>query len=227
MIPTIIYLLTMRYYRRYPEKAAGLQLQFKRVSRTIGLIFVCLAISLFSDSQNKKMEYQIKRNGDVVGNLQFTQQSSGNRTTLKLESEVKTWFIFTFNAKANEEAVYDNGIMTSSSIYRKLNGNVKADKKTKADGNSYTIFKGSKTETLSNYPILYSMLSIYTVEPVNISKVYSDNFQQFLNIQKIKAQHYKIKFPDGNYSEYYYDGGICSRVEVYHSLYSASIERIK
>lgn len=227
MISTILFLISRRYYRHYPEKAAALQSQVKMVSRIFGLIIVCLAISVFSRSQVKKLEYQIKRNGDVVGNIQFSQLTTGSRTTMKLESEVKTRFIFLFTAKADEEAVFDNGIMTWSSIYRKLNSNVKADKKTKAKGNSYTIFKGSKTETLNNYPILYNMLSIYTVEPANISKVYSDNFQQFLDIQKINAQHYKIKFPDGNYNEYYYDGGICSRVEVHHSLYNASIERTK
>ena len=224
MIPTIIFLIARYYYRHDAEKIAHLQIMSKRISRIIGMIIVFLTISVFSNSQDKKLEYQIKRNGDVVGNIHFSQISSGPRTTMKLESEVKTRFIFTFTAKAQEETIYDNGIMTWSSIYRKLNGNVKADKKTKVDGNSYTIFKGGKTEKLGNYPIRYNMLSIYVLEPINISKVYSDNFQQFLDIQKIKAQHYKIKFPDGNYSEYYYDGGICSKVEVHHSLYSASIE---
>jgi hypothetical protein len=48
-----------------------------------------------------------------------------------MESEVNTRFIFNFKAKAKEEVIYDNGIMTWSSIFRKLNGNVKVDKKTK------------------------------------------------------------------------------------------------
>jgi hypothetical protein len=159
-----------------------------------------------------------------VGNIRFKQNISGSRTTLLLESEVKTRFIFTFTARAKEETIYDNGIMTWSSIYRKLNGNVKADKKTKANGNSYTVYKGSKTETLNNYPIHYNMLSIYVLEPLNISKVYSDNFQQQVDILKLAEHHYKIKFPDGNYNEYFYSNGICIKVQVHHSLYSATIE---
>ena len=143
---------------------------------------------------------------------------------LTLESEINTRFIFNFKAKAKEEAIYDDSVMTWSSIYRKLNGNVKVDKKTKATGNTYTVYKGSKTETLNNYPIRYNMLSIYVTEPVNISKVYSDNFQQQIDILKIADHHYKIKFPDGNYSEYFYTNGVCSKVEVHHSLYRATIE---
>lgn len=189
---------------------------------------VCLLLLTFAtinvSGQEKRLAYDIKRNGDVVGNIHFIQGVSGNRTVLTMESEVNTRFIFNFKAKAKEEVIYDNGIMTWSSIFRKLNGTVKVDKKTKANGNAYTVYKGSKTETLNNYPIRYNMLSVYINEPVNITKVYSDNFQQQIDIQKIADHHYKIKFPDGNYNEYFYTNGICSKIKVHHSMYSATIE---
>lgn len=188
------------------------------------ILIALLSIAISSEAQQNKLEYSIKRNGNEVGSIHFTQGISGNRTVLTMESEVNTRFIFNFKAKAKEEAIYDDGIMTWSSIYRKLNGNVKVDKKTKADGNAYTVYKGSKTETIGNYPIRYNMLSVYISEPVNISHVYSDNFQQQIAIQKIADHHYKIKFPDGNYSEYFYTNGICSKVEIHHSLYRATIE---
>jgi hypothetical protein len=188
------------------------------------LFTVLSSFILNTTGQEKKLEYHIKRNGDIVGNIQVKQTTSGNRTILSMESEVSTRFIFQFTAKAKEETIYDNGIMTWSSIYRKMNGNVKADKKTKANGGSYTIFNGNKTETLNNYPIRYNMLSIYSTEPVNISKVYSDNFQRVLDIQKLNSNHYKIKFPDGNYNEYYYEHGDCAKVEIHHRLYQATIE---
>lgn len=187
-------------------------------------LIVLLTVAISLNSQEKKLEYNIRRNGDIVGNIHFIQRVAGNRTVLTMESEVNTRFIFSFKAKAKEEAIYDNGIMTWSSIFRKLNGNVKADKKTKAVGNAYTIYKGNKTEIVKNYPIRYNMLSVYLTEPTEVSKVYSDNFQQQIDIQKIAAHHYKIKFPDGNYNEYYYTNGICSKVEIHHRVYRATIE---
>ncbi|HWN87716.1 MAG TPA: DUF6134 family protein [Chitinophagaceae bacterium] len=190
----------------------------------LSLLIVLLSTMISINAQQKKLEYSIKRNGDVVGNIHFIQGIVGNRIVLTMESEVNTRFIFNFKAKAKEEVIYDNGIMTWSSIFRKLNGNVKVDKKTKATGNAYTVYKGSKTETLNNYPIRYNMLSVYINEPVNITKVYSDNFQQQIDIQKIADHHYKIKFPDGNYNEYFYINGVCSKIEIHHSMYSATIE---
>jgi len=190
----------------------------------LSLLIVLLSTMISINAQQKKLDYSIKRNGDVVGNIHFIQGIVGNRIVLTMESEVNTRFIFNFKAKAKEEVIYDNGIMTWSSIFRKLNGNVKVDKKTKATGNAYTVNKGSKTETLNNYPIRYNMLSVYINEPVNITKVYSDNFQQQIDIQKIADHHYKIKFPDGNYNEYFYINGVCSKIEIHHSMYSATIE---
>lgn len=188
------------------------------------LLVVLLGIMISINAQEKKLEYNIKRNGDVVGNVHFIQGVAGNRTVLTMESEVNTRFIFNFKTNAKEEVIYDNGIMTWSSIVRKQNDNVKIDKKTKASGNSYIVYKGSKTERLNNYPIRYNMLSIYISEPVNISKVYSDYFQQQIDIQKIADHRYKIKFPDGNYNEYFYTNGVCSKIEVHNSLYSATVE---
>lgn len=193
-------------------------------ANNLSLLVVLLGTMISTNAQEKILEYNIKRDGDVVGNIHFIQGIAGNRTTLTMESEVNTRFIFNFKAMAKEEVIYDNGIMTWSSIFRKLNGNVKIDKKTKAIGNAYTVFKGSKKETLNNYPIRYNMLSVYIIEPVNITKVYSDNFQLQINIQKIADHHYKIKFPDGNYNEYFYINGVCSKIEIHHSFYSATIE---
>ena len=193
-------------------------------ANNLSLLVVLLGTMISINAQEKRLEYNIKRNGDVVGNIHFIQGIAGNRTVLTMESEVNTRFIFNFKARAKEEVIYDNGIMTWSSIFRKLNGTVKIDKKTKANGSAYTVYKGSKKETLNNYPIRYNMLSVYIIEPLNITKVYSDNFQQQIDIQRIADHHYKIKFPDGNYNEYFYTNGVCSKIEIHHSMYSATIE---
>ena len=223
MITTILYLMMRRYKRNHPEKAEVFQSFINKCSRCIFLILICLVMGIGTFSQDKTLVYAIKRNGSEVGKVQFTQNTIGTRTTLKMESEVRTRFIFLFTAKAKEEAIYDSGIMTWSSIYRKMNGSVKADKKIKATGNIYTIYNEDKTEKLNNYPIRYNMLSLYTNEPVNFSTVFSDNFQQ-LTIQTINPHHYKIKFPDGNSNEYFYTNGMCTKVKISHSLYSATIE---
>jgi hypothetical protein len=224
MIPTIIYLLLRRYRRTNPEKAKRLMTILQKASRLLFLFILLLLISLFAFPQHTKLEYSIKRKDSEIGTMTFSQHLSGNKTVLKIESEIKTRFIFIITAKALEETVYENGIMIWSTIYQKMNGNERVNKKTKLNGKNYVVTKGQESETISNYPICFNMLCLYIKEPLNIAKIYSDNFQRFLDIQKLGDHHYKIIFPDDNYNEYYYSNGLCAKVEVHHRLFRSSFE---
>ena len=228
MIPVLIIWLIKHYRENNKGKMAvvapKIAKKYLPFVAAILLLVILLIFSTNSYSQNKKFNYQIIRNGDKVGSLLFSETSTGDLDYLKMESDVKTRLIFTFTAHASEEAVYNNGILLRSSIYRRLNGTEKANKQHEATGNrQYLIRTGKTSEFTKTYPITYNMLSLYSKEPENISKVYSDNFQTFLAIEKAASHKYKITLPDGNYNYYYYKNGILNLVEVHHSFYSANI----
>ena len=186
----------------------------------IALMLVCY-IAL---PQTTQLKYNVKRKGNQVGSISFSQQNSGNKKVLRIDSEIKARILFLFTAIGQEESVYENGVMVWSSVYQRLNGNERMNKKTMLKGRNYVVTKGKYSDTIGNYPISYNMICLYASEPVHVPKVYSDNFQRFLDIQTIGDHHYKIVFPEGNYNEYYYSNGLCTRVEVYHRLYRSSFE---
>ena len=193
--------------------------------RITGILFLTIILmqSLQCHSQARSLSYEILRNGNKVGTLNFTQSVISGMNYLQLESDVKTRFIFTFTAHSKEEAIYSNGILLRSSIFRQMNGREKANKQHQVLNNQYVIHVGKNSAITQNYPITYNMLSLYTIEPININKVYSDNFETFIAIQKVEMHKYRISLPDGNYNYYYYKDGILNMVEVHHSLYSATI----
>jgi len=224
MIPVIIIWLIRRYREKNKRRNVPiLPKNSKKYLCSVSVVLFLILLSVKSHSQNKALTYQIVRNGNMVGTLRFSETSTGDMDHLKMESDVKTRFVFTFTAHSNEEAVYHNGVLLHSSIYRKLNGTEKANKQHQAGNQQYIIHAGERTEITKNYPITYNMLSLYSKEPENISQVYSDNFQRFLAIQKTDQHRYKITLPDGNYNYYYYKNGVLNLVEVHHSLYSANI----
>ena len=226
MIPTIIYLLLRRYKRSHPAKAEQITAMLRKTSKFIFVFIILIFACYFAFSQTTRLQYNIKRKGVNVGIISFYRQHAGARQVFRIESEVKTRILFLFTASGKEESVFENGVLTSSSVYQKLNGNEKLNKKTTLSGRSYIVHGGKHTETLINYPISYNMTCLYAMEPVAVAKVYSDKFQQFLAVQTVKDHHYRIKFPDGNYNEYYYENGLCKRVEVHHNLYRSSFELI-
>jgi len=227
MIPAIIVWLIRQYWlNRHNQAGVGISAATltNKVWRIAAIVLlILLLVSLTGQAQTRSLNYKILRNGNKVGALHFTESISGNTNYLQLESEVKTRFIFSFTAEAKEKAAYSNGILTSSSIYRKLNGSEKANKQHRIENNRYVIQVGKNAALSKIYPITYSMLSLYTKEPLNIPSVYSDNFETSLEIQKAGAHKYRINFPDGNYNYYAYRDGILNEIEIHHRLYSASI----
>jgi hypothetical protein len=227
MIPAFI-LWLLRRYLRASNKPSAVRLFLKKLKKQIFRVATVLLLTIFifsscGHSQKRSLNYKILRNGTRVGTLRFTESTSGNISYLQMESDVKTRFIISFTAHAEEQAVYSNGILQRSSIYRKLNGSEKANKQHSAENNRYIIRAGQTAEVSKIYPITYNMLSLYSKEPVNIGVVYSDNFETPLRIEKTAMHTYKIKFPDNNYNYYSYQDGVLNEIEIHHSFYSANI----
>ena len=157
MIPVFIFWL-IKHYREKNKNATATAVPKKTkkylpLLAAILLLFILLIFSTNSYSQNKTLNYQIIRNGSKVGTLLFSETSTGDLDHLKMESDVKTRFIFTFTAHASEEAVYNNGILLRSSIYRRLNDSEKANKQHQVTGNRQYLIRTGEDQS-SQKPIL-------------------------------------------------------------------------
>lgn len=229
MLPVLVLWIINKY------KKAGSRKQFLRnilaaihssLFKIAGVILFILLI-LFAVSaigQTRELNYMIMKGTDIVGGIHFTETNNSGVKQLAMESQVNGKILFIrYSGSAREEAVYQNGILYHSSIFRKLNGREKANKQHQAVNHEYLIRSGATTETSPIYPITFNMLSLYSTEPVNIDKVYSDNFQRFLEIKKLDEHKYKISLPDGNTNYYYYQNGLLVLVEAHSTWYSVMI----
>jgi hypothetical protein len=224
MIPTLILILMRRYQRNYPQQFLILKAKLFYTARIVLLMVIVFLLALMTEGQEKHLKYSIKRNGSTIGSMYVKEIKDGKTIRLKLESNIKTGFIFTFSAKGIEEAKYDNGVLVYSSVYQKLNGNEKMNKQIRYANNSYVVSNKGREEKLYNIKISYNLVCIYNSEPVNASLIFSDKYQKFLPIQKIEDHHYRIRFPDGSANEYWFQNGVCKKIEIDHTFYSAVME---
>ncbi|MFN2440460.1 MAG: DUF6134 family protein [Chitinophagaceae bacterium] len=225
MISSLIFLMIRRFRRLHPLKFQLFVSKAIFVAKILLLILISCTIVMAARAQEKNLAYTVIRNGNEIGCITIKEIKNGTRVTYRLESEIKTTFIFTFKVSATEEAVYENGVLLNSFIYRKVNGSEKANKSIRYSSNNYIVSNKGSEKWLNNYPIRYNMVCLYTQEPVYISQIFSDNFQQFIPIKKTGRHQYKIIFPDGNSNEYFYQKGICIRIKMNSSLYNAEIEK--
>jgi hypothetical protein len=224
MIPAILLMLMRRYQKNNPQQFLILKMKLFYTVRILILIAVAFLLVLISKAQEKNLAYTIKRNGNKIGNLSVKEIREGNKVSLNLQSDIKVSFIFSFSAKGIEEANYDNGMLMYSSVYQKFNGNERVNKQIRYVNDAYIINSNGKEETLNNVKIYYNLLCIYSHEPLSTAFIFSDRFQKFLSIQKLEEHHYRIKFPDGSANDYWFENGVCKKIDVDHAFYSVVME---
>jgi hypothetical protein len=182
------------------------------------LFTACLFVAP-SNAQERKLIYDVVRNGNVIGQINFTQKVQGQKVFLSLTSDVKTTLIFQVTDHTAETAVYDKGVMVYSSFYQKQSGSDEVNKTTTVSGKMYKITDNGASKLVNFGAIRYNMLLLYTI-PKNMTKVYSSNFQKLADIKKIEENKYRLTLPDGNVNDYTYKNGVCTKVEVVRTMIS-------
>jgi len=221
MIPALMIWLCKKYLapRFRKKRQVPPQAVLKRF-----VVFMALSF-LITDLYAQQYKFNIKRNESVIGQLYFQQKEEGDNLFLQITSKVNTRFLFKIDVETEDIAHFKNGKLLTSGVFRTVNGNVKAARKTNWINSHYETLAGDQTGSLKG-PICYNMMMLYNREPVNISQIYSDYFHCFLPVKKNRVHEYRIDLPDGNYNEYHFENGICRLIIVNHSMYTIKMERV-
>jgi hypothetical protein len=196
---------------------------FKYLNKAFGMFIALLLFSFASYTQVRTLEYNVSYKGKNVGVMLLYQKKTGGDVYMKTVANVKMNLIVNIRVNTEEESFFQNGKLVSSSLSRKVNGKEKVNKQTKAIADGYQTFSFGKQGSAVNKAIDYNFSLLYCIEPVDKQAIYSDNFQQFINIQKVADHKYKIELPDGNYNYYSFQNGICSNVELHHTFYTIQV----
>lgn len=223
MIPIITVALLFWFLQKITAIESG-KFSFLIISEQAKLAVLFFLFTINSQAQEKTVNYNVLRNGTVIGQMQFSQKTNNNDVFLKISSEVKTRLIFGIDIKTEEGSHFKNGKLISSYVKRHVNGKEKANKSTQLIDSGYkTLAENKKGQIKQNY-IDYNLMLLYSKEPVGENQVYSDSFQQFLVIKKTNTHSYRIVLPDGNYNDYHFLNGVCQKVELHHSLFTINIQ---
>lgn len=226
MVPTLLYLLFKKLRKQNwgTIKRHLISRLFIRSNQIIAtLVMLLLLISFVLAAQKQSRYYKIMRRGSEIGWLSLEKLTDSNTTTISMGSEVKTSLLFTFSSSSKEISQFRDGKLYYSYVFRKMNGNVKADRHTRFVGNSYEVEDKSDKVILPVSSVTYNTLSMYFQEPLTQKKVYSDNHQRFLDIEKKPDGAYVFNAPDGVCSSFYYTSGVCYKVKLDHAFYSATL----
>ena len=202
------------------KRNPGFSKKINRMIKYASILLVTTFIFRPAFTQERKLVYDVVRNGKIIGKIVFLELLKDGKKMLSFTSDVKTKFIFSFSDYATETASFENGIMVYSSFYQRQNGSDKAKKMTVASGQFYKLIDNGVSKLISCSPIRYNMLLLYVYVPEKINKVYSDNYQKLLDIQKVESNKYKLSLPDGNYNYYTYNDNVCTKVDIERTFFA-------
>ncbi len=187
------------------------------------LILLMLIMPMLSNAQYVQLNYKIIRNGDMIGWLRLEKSTIGNKSDLLLVSEIKTKIVFPITVSAKESATFEKGKLIYSSQIRKTNGTTNLDKQTKLIANEYEVLENGEKGKLSFITINTNLLCLYFQEPIDSKMVYCENQKCFVKVTRTSDGGYKVKFPNGSINCFYYKEGLCTKIKIMHTFYSAEI----
>ncbi len=190
---------------------------------TLFTLFILISTTETAQAQPNSLNYKVVLGGSDIGVINIIRKTNLNSTVYSLSCEVRKRIIWLYTVSEKQESEFSQTKLIRSDCFRKVNGKVKVNKQLTLTSTGYQVKDGQSVSKLNYSNINDNMLTIYFQEPTNLKSVYSDNFQQFLDIQQQGNSEYKIVLPDGNKNYYTYKNGICTKVKAEHSLFSVEL----
>lgn len=191
----------------------------------LAALFLCWLFNTALVSElAEQHSYRITRNGKEIGKLHVLKQQKSDHFFISMHARIHSQFILPLTIVTRDEAMFKKGVLTQSTVYREVNNKVTVSRKTVVQGKNYQLQDGDKSTLLNRYPIAMNMMLLYLNEPVGVKQIYSDHYQQFVEVVKTGQHVYKVILPEGAYNSYEYKDNACYRVQVFNKLYDAVFE---
>ncbi|PWU00368.1 MAG: hypothetical protein C5B52_09065 [Bacteroidetes bacterium] len=160
-----------------------------------------------------QLNYDIERNGKVVGKLTSIKSTNQQTEEYVTESDVKIDILFSIQVYTKVQGTFNNGVLSEGNILRKVNGKDKANAHIIWSNDKYLIKEPHETGSFK-FKIYYTTACLMHEEPTGLQHIFSENFKQFINVKQLGPHKYVLQLPDGNENIYTYVNGKCAEAVV-------------
>ncbi|MEO0470991.1 MAG: DUF6134 family protein [Bacteroidota bacterium] len=185
------------------------------MKRTLPICFFLLAhFGLYSQT----LVYDAWKGSNKIGGMVVSQKPSPGGMTYSSEANMTVRFLISIDLKFTYEAVFVDGNLQSSETKNFRGGDLKDQSIGLREGEMYTTRLNGRNKKLHHPRIEETILTIYYHEPVNLRKVYSERWGDYLKIKPLGNHRYELYLANGDINVYTFKDGICTEIEINHSL---------
>ena len=190
------------------------------------LFLIILFLSLKAFSQEKNLKFGIWKNKSYIGFIHIGQAINDRQISYKLQSEISYKLLIPIQIRSSEKSVFNNGILTYSSINRKVNDREKVNKLLVYSYGAYRLTDGKRFKIVHLDTLKHNLVALYFTLPGLIKQVYCDNHQAVSDVIKLAKNKYMVTMPDDSCNIFHYRDGKCIKVEVNNPLYKVELHPI-
>ena len=121
------------------------------------ILLLLFSFSIFnsSNAQERKLIYDVIRNGKIIGEINFVELTQGQKKFLSMNSNVETNVIIPIKDHTAETAGFDKGVMVYSSFFQKQTGSDEVNKTIKLSGKSYKITSNGESKLIRSSQAIF------------------------------------------------------------------------
>ncbi|TNJ44687.1 hypothetical protein KFZ70_01520 [Tamlana fucoidanivorans] len=224
MIPMLIlYLIRKAKKASFFSRRLG---DFKKLVWKLKLLLTLFTVTISFASNtdpNTHLTYNVVRNNHVIGTISINRMFSEDSIAYYLESKIQAKALFKFVIIGKETSIYKDGLLTYSSIFRKVNNKIKANHKLVFKGVTYKNLNADKHHQLNHTKIHRNLVTLFFVEPKGVSEVFCDFEKRMVRLEYLGHGKYKVIFNGGKYNIYHYRNGKCVKIEANSTLFDVDL----
>ena len=194
-----------------------------RVLFLVALFLVTNSHAINNNPINKSIAYKVLKSNKTIGTIKVIRTEGNDGITYKLESDIEARCVLKFHIVGSEQSVYKDGNLVFSSVFRKVNDNVKVNHEVVLDDNKYKVKTDKGEQDLELTSIHNNLVTLYFKEPKNINFIYCDNIRKNAPVQVLGNGKYKVEFSKSKYNIFHYKNGKCIKVEAYSALFDVTL----
>ena len=161
----------------------------------------------------QSLHYDALRKDKVIGGMDITIRNSGDDRIYLVTSNMEFRVLFTLRVEFTNKEIFHNDVLISGSVTNKMIGFKENEAHIERTDDKYHLWINGTPEPIHDKEIKYTVSQIYTQEPYDGQKVFSQYYGAYFTFKKVGDHEYKYTSSEGD-NYYTYLNGICTDVKV-------------
>ena len=140
-------------------------------------------------------------------------RSDGDQRTFQVKSHMEFRMLISLKVNFINEEVFKDGVLQEGMVKNEMIGFKESEASIKKTASGYDLIINGKRQPCDESTITYTVANIYTQEPRDGQKVYSQYYGKYFIFERLGDHEYKFESPEGD-NFYWYENGVCTKVRV-------------